>query len=82
MKDGSDGCGNERTESNNMKKTMTDELAEALRGMMNAFAWNVEKTVAKSGEDALQSDVKRARRVLAKYMSAKLREQRHESERQ
>jgi hypothetical protein len=43
------------------------KLAEALEGMMRAFAWNAETTVKEAGEDALQSDVRRARSELLRF---------------
>jgi hypothetical protein len=48
-----------------------EALAEALRGMMDAFAYNAEQTVANEGESALQSDVRRAREALANWEGAK-----------
>ena len=45
-----------------------ERLRAALRGMVNAFAYNAEQTVSTDGIDALQSDVKRALQVLGCIM--------------
>ncbi len=50
-------------------KASAERLAEALRGMMSAFAWKVEQAVAEDGENVLQSDVRRARTALLEYGS-------------
>jgi hypothetical protein len=45
---------------------MKAELIAALKGMLNAYAWGADETVQREGEDALQSDVRRARAAIAK----------------
>ncbi len=46
-----------------------DKLAEALRGLLQTFCWDIEKTVQNEGENALQSDIRHARQALKQYES-------------
>lgn len=47
-----------------MAKATKKDALEALKGMMEAYAPNAEKTVEKEGAAALHSAVRRARAVL------------------
>ena len=51
-------------------KAHAERLAEAVKGMMDAYAWNAEETVSTLGVAALQSDVRRAREALAAWEGA------------
>ncbi len=53
-------------QENGTKQEINLELLQACKGLLNAYAWNANKTATEQGESALQSDVQRARLAIAK----------------